>query len=38
MCFEYKYINVIQNNYNEDGSVSIPKALQPYMGGKTIIK
>jgi seryl-tRNA synthetase len=27
-------IAVIENNYNEDGSLSIPKALQPYMGGK----
>ena len=27
-------IAVIENNYNEDGSISIPKALQPYMGGK----
>ncbi len=26
-------IAVIENNYNEDGSVSIPKALRPYMGG-----
>ena len=31
-------IAVIENNYNEDGSINIPKALQPYMGGKTIIK
>ena len=31
-------IAVLENNYNEDGSISIPKALQPYMGGKTIIK
>jgi len=31
-------IAVLENNYNEDGSVNIPKALQPYMGGKTIIK
>ena len=23
-----------ENNLNEDGSVNIPKALQPYMGGK----
>ena len=30
-------IAVIENNYNEDGSISIPKALQPYMGGKTKI-
>ena len=27
-------IAFLENNYNEDGSVSIPKALQPYMGGK----
>ena len=27
-------IAVIENNYNEDGSISIPKVLQPYMGGK----
>ena len=24
----------LENNLNEDGSVNIPKALQPYMGGK----
>ena len=27
-------IAFIENNLNEDGSISIPKALQPYMGGK----
>lgn len=27
-------IAVIENNYQEDGSILIPKALQPYMGGK----
>ena len=27
-------IAVVENNYNEDGSITIPKALQPYMGGK----
>ncbi len=26
-------IAVIENNYQQDGSVKIPKALQPYMGG-----
>lgn len=26
-------IGVIENNYNEDGSINVPKALQPYMGG-----
>ena len=31
-------IALIENNYNEDGSINIPKSLQPYMGGKTIIK
>ena len=30
-------IAFLENNYNEDGSVNIPKALQPYMGGKEII-
>lgn len=30
-------IAFLENNLNEDGSVNIPKALQPYMGGKTII-
>ena len=31
-------IAVIENNYNQDGSINIPKALQPYMGGKEVIK
>lgn len=31
-------IALIENNYQEDGSVKIPKVLQPYMGGKTIIE
>ena len=31
-------IAVIENNYNEDGSINVPKALQPYMGGETILK
>ena len=30
-------IAFIENNYNEDGSINIPAALQPYMGGKTIL-
>ena len=30
-------IAFLENNLNEDGSVNIPKALQPYMGGKTVI-
>ena len=31
-------IAVIENNYNEDGSITIPEVLRPYMGGKKIIK
>ena len=31
-------IALLENNYQEDGSVLIPKALQPYMGGLEIIK
>ncbi len=31
-------IALLENNYNEDGSINIPKALQPYMGGKTKIE
>ena len=31
-------IAVLENNYNEDGSINIPKVLQPYMGGKKVIK
>ena len=31
-------IAFLENNLNEDGSVNIPKALQPYMGGKTKIE
>jgi len=31
-------IAVIENNYNEDGSISIPEALRPYMGMKEKIE
>lgn len=31
-------IAFLENNLNEDGSVNIPVALQPYMGGTTVIK
>ncbi|MBQ6404885.1 MAG: serine--tRNA ligase [Bacilli bacterium] len=31
-------IALIENNYQEDGSIKIPKVLQPYMGGKEIIE
>ena len=30
-------IALIENNYQEDGSIKIPKVLQPYMGGKEVI-
>ena len=31
-------IAFLENNLNEDGSVNIPEALRPYMGGKSVIK
>lgn len=31
-------IALLENNYQEDGSVLVPKALQPYMGGLEVIK
>lgn len=31
-------IALLENNMNEDGSINIPEALQPYMGGKTKIE
>ena len=31
-------IALIENNYQKDGSIKIPKVLQPYMGGKKVIK
>ncbi len=31
-------IALIENNYQADGSVKIPKVLQPYMGGKKVLK
>ncbi len=30
-------IALLENNYNEDGSINIPTALQPYMGGTKIL-
>ena len=30
-------IALIENNYQEDGSIKIPKVLQPYMGGLEVI-
>ena len=31
-------IAFLENNLNADGSVSIPEALQPYMGGQKVIQ
>ncbi len=31
-------IALIENNYNPDGSITIPKVLRPYMGGMEVIK
>ncbi len=31
-------IAFLENNLQEDGSIRIPEVLQPYMGGKTVIK
>ena len=30
-------IAVIENNYNEDGSITVPEVLRPYMGGTAVI-
>lgn len=30
-------IALIENNYNEDGSINIPEVLRPYMGNKEMI-
>ena len=31
-------IALIENNYQEDGSIKVPEVLWPYMGGKKVIK
>ena len=31
-------IALLENNYNEDGSVTVPEVLRPYMGGKAVIE
>ncbi len=31
-------IALLENNYNEDGSVTVPAVLRPYMGGLEVIK
>ena len=28
-----RLIAVLENNYNEDGSITVPEVLRPYMGG-----
>ena len=30
-------IALVENNYNEDGSITVPEVLRPYMGGKSLI-
>ena len=30
-------IALVENNYNEDGSITVPEVLRPYMGGKSVI-
>ena len=30
-------IALLENNYNQDGSITVPEALRPYMGGKEVI-
>jgi seryl-tRNA synthetase len=31
-------IALIENNYNEDGSITVPEVLRPYMGGLDVIR
>ena len=31
-------IALLENNYQEDGTIKVPKVLQPYMGGTEVIK
>ena len=31
-------IALLENNYNEDGSITVPEVLRPYMGGLEVIK
>ena len=30
-------IALIENNYNEDGSITVPEDLRPYRGGKAVL-
>ena len=34
LAYTRALIALLENNYNEDGTVTIPKVLRPYMGGK----
>src|SRR5699024_6294943 len=31
-------VAILENHQNADGSVNVPEALQPYMGGKTVLE
>lgn len=31
-------VALMENNQQEDGSILVPHALQPYLGGMTVIK
>lgn len=31
-------VSIIENNQQEDGSITIPEVLQPYMGGQKVIE
>jgi seryl-tRNA synthetase len=31
-------VAILENYQNEDGSVTIPEVLRPYMGGQEVIK
>lgn len=31
-------VAVLENHQNADGSVNIPAALQPYLGGQTVLR
>ena len=35
--FKTQKEKLIENNYNEDGSINIPEVLRPYMGNKEMI-
>jgi seryl-tRNA synthetase len=31
-------VAILENYQNEDGSITVPEVLRPYMGGKDLIK